>query len=131
MFGESDQGQKRSRARTGLPQKSWRETVMEKLTYTPEQRDAPCQTPATTSAATQVVRHAASSALRHQPDTPSQHAPYGPVPRIAIGPRLAGAQNIDLTAQAVTQCNRERQAVQRYLATHQALARAIYSEGDA
>ena len=87
--------------------------------------------PTNTPVTSQIVRHAASSALRPQPDTPSHHAPYGPVPRIAIGPRPAGARNIDLTARAVTQCNRDRQAVQRYLATHQALARAIYSGADA
>ena len=75
-----------------------------------------------------IVRHAASTASQPRTDTPSPAAPYGPVPRIAIGPRPAGARNIDLTARAVTQCNRDRQAVQRYLATHQALARAIYSE---
>lgn len=101
------------------------------MTYTPEQRDAPCQTPATTSATTLVVRHGAVSASQPQPGTPSHHAPYGPAPRIAIGPRPAGARNIDLTARAVTQCNRDRQAVQRYLATHQALASEIYSGGDA
>ena len=83
--------------------------------------------PTNTPATPRIVRHAASTASQPLTDTPSLHAPYGPVPRIAIGPRPAGARNIDLTARAVTQCNRDRQAVQRYLATHQALARAIYS----
>lgn len=57
-----------------------------------------CQTPGTITATTQVVRHGAVSASRPPTDTTSRHAPYGPVPRIAIGPKPAGARNIDLIA---------------------------------
>lgn len=57
-----------------------------------------CQTLGTTSATTLVVRHGDVSASRPLTDTPSHHAHYGPVPRIVIGPKPAGARNIDLIA---------------------------------
>lgn len=90
-----------------------------------------CPTPEITPATPRIVRHAAFTASRPLTDTPSHHAPFGPVPRIAIGPRIAGARNIDLTARAVTQCNRDPRLIQRYLATHEALTKPTYSEGDA
>ena len=54
--------------------------------------------PTNAPATPRIVRHAASTASRPLSDTPSRHAPYGPVPRIAIGPKPAGARNIDLIA---------------------------------
>lgn len=51
-----------------------------------------------TNATSHLVRHPASTASRPLLDTTSRHAPYGPVPRIAIGPKPAGARNIDLIA---------------------------------
>ena len=68
-----------------------------------------CQTPANTPAMPLIVRHAASTASQPRTDTPIPAAPYGPVPRIAIGPRPAGARNIDLIAR--------REALSERLAT--------------
>ena len=65
---------------------------------TAEQSDAPCKSPGATSATTLVVRHGDVSASRPPTDTTSRRAPYGPVPSIAIGPKPAGARNIDLIA---------------------------------
>lgn len=76
---------------------------------TAEQSDAPCQSPATTSATTLVVRHGDVSASRPPTDTTSRHAPYGPVPRIVNGQLPAGARNIDLIAR--------REALSERLAT--------------
>ena len=87
-----------------------------------------CQTPGTITATTQVVRHGAVSASRPPTDTTSRHAPYGPVPSIAIGPKPAGARNIDLIARAVRTCNRKPEAVEAYQRLHRTLGSKPSSE---
>ena len=64
---------------------------------------------------------------------PSQSGPSGPVPGTETGPRADGAPSItpDLTARALTMCNRDRIAADLYLAMHQTLASRIYSGGEA
>ena len=60
---------------------------------------------------------------------PSQSGPCGLVSGTETGPRPDGAPSItpDLTARAMTMCNRDRIAADRYLAMHQTLASRIYS----
>ena len=95
---------------------------------TAEQSDAPCKSPGTTSATTLVVRHGDVSASRPPTDTTSLRAPYGPVPSIAIGPKPAGARNIDLIARAVRTCNRKPEAVEAYQRLHRTLGSKPSSE---
>ena len=81
-----------------------------------------------TNATSHLVRHPASTASRPLLDTTGRHAPYGPVPRIAIGPKPAGARNIDLIARAVRTCNRKPEAVEAYLRLHRTLGSKPSSE---
>ena len=66
-----------------------------------------------------------------QPRTaiPSQSGLCGPALGTETGPRPDGAPSItpDLTARAMTMCNRDRIAADLYLAMHQTLASRIYS----
>ena len=64
---------------------------------------------------------------------PSQSGPCGLVSGTETGPRPDGAPSItpDLTARAMTMCNRDRIAADLYLAMHQTLASRIYSGGKA
>lgn len=61
----------------------------------------------------------------------SQSDRSAPASLTETGPRPDGAPGItpDLTARAMTMCNRDRIAADRYLAVHQALASRIYSGG--
>lgn len=91
-----------------------------------------CAIPENTHA---IIRHAPHGAVTASLPrlVTSEPAPYGPAPIIAHGPRTAGGRNSipDLTARALTMCNRDRVAAQRYLALHQILANPTCSEGDA
>ena len=79
-----------------------------------------------------ITRDAANgqpTGLRPRMAIPSQSGPSGPAPITENGPTPDGAPGItpDLTARAMTMCNRDRIAADRYLALHQALASRIYS----
>ena len=79
-----------------------------------------------------ITRDAANgepTGLRPRMAIPSQSGPCGLVSGIETGPRPAGAPSItpDLTARAMTMCNKDRRAADRYLAKHQTLASRIYS----